>query len=95
MEKIVKNQIGDFFALRPFFSIHGLRMVWWLFLLVYGFHFYGVAYASIQHIGQYSTYAALILYLPNLLEFVVQIAIVRVLLEVALLRIGHSSHNPD
>jgi hypothetical protein len=79
------NVLIDFFALRPVFTFFGLKMVWYLYLL----HTLVQLYASIAGIAtvmsqrgiNWETWVPNLL--PAILGIIAQIAIVRLLIEVA------------
>ena len=85
--------IQDFFALRPTFTVGALRLVWWAFLLERALSLIGIGSAIFQTSSL--TLSTLLLYLPNLLDIVVWIALVRIFLEVAVLVIRRHEVNPN
>ena len=76
------NTLVDFFALRPVFTRYGLRIIWFAFLLNLAIQIFSLA------VGTYAMYGRLNIgqwleFIPLLFSPLVQIALVRVLLEVA------------
>jgi hypothetical protein len=72
----------DFFALRPVITLYGLKIVWFIFLLNLAIQIFSLA------VGTYAAYGRLNIgqwleFIPLLFSPLVQIALVRVLLEVA------------
>ncbi len=86
------ESIINFFALRPTFTILGLRFVWYIYLL----NTFVQAYVSISGISQILAQRGLQLdlwspnFIPLLLGLIAQLAIVRLLLEVAAIVISGS-----
>ncbi len=79
------NFLIEFFALRPVFTFVGLKIVWYLYLL----HTFIQLYTSFAEVSQLLAQRSIswLSWSPNsvplILGIVVQIALVRVLLEVA------------
>ena len=79
------DDVVNFFALRPVFSHYGLKIVWYIYLTNAALQAY-IAIASIvrvlgQHGVSWESWSPN--FLPLLLGIVVQLALVRLLLEVA------------
>jgi len=79
------NSLIDFFALRPMFTYFGLQIVWYIYL----FHTLLQLYLSLSGVSQLMAQRGISweIWLPNslplILGLIAQVAIVRVLLEVA------------
>lgn len=75
----------DFFAVRPFFTLFSIRIVWYLYLL----HMIVQLYTSFAEVAQLLAQRGIswLTWLPNslplILALVAQIALVRLLVEVA------------
>jgi hypothetical protein len=82
----------NFFALRPTFTVFGLKVVWYLYLL----NVVVQTYSSISNISRIAAQRGLHLQLwspdsiPLLLGLIAQLAIVRLLIEVAAIIISGS-----
>jgi hypothetical protein len=79
------NALADFFTLRPIFTFFGIRAIWYVYLLHMVIQIY-VSYAeAFQLLAQ--RHISWLTWLPNsiplMLEYAVQIVIVRLLFEVA------------
>jgi hypothetical protein len=71
-----------FFALRPVFTLYGLRVIWFALLLNFAIQYFGLA------AGTYASYGVRMFvywrdFLPSIFSSLVNIALVRILLEVA------------
>jgi hypothetical protein len=86
--------IINFFMLRPTFTSFGIRVVWYLYLL----NVVVQSYVSISGASQILAQRGIHLdlwsptYFPVLLGLVAQVAVVRLLLEVAAIVISSSTH---
>jgi hypothetical protein len=79
------NALSDFFTLRPVFTFFGLQIVWYIYLL----HMAWQLYVSVTEVSQLLVQRGISWltwspnFLPVLLALVAQIALVRLILEVA------------
>jgi hypothetical protein len=85
------NHFLDFMTLRPMLTVRIIRIVWWLYLLIMAFSLNGF-WSVFQHTP---VLTAILYLLPNLMELVVRVAIVRILLEVALRILESKTIKPD
>ena len=87
----------NFFTLRPTFTVVGLKLVWYLFLL----HIVVQAYVSISGISQLLAQkgATLGASWPNLIPlfigWIVQVVVIRLLLEIAAMIISQYQHTRE
>jgi hypothetical protein len=89
------DTLVNFFALRPTFTFVGLRVVWYIYLLNVFVQSYVAVFGIFQALAQrgisWETWS------PNLIPFVLgivaQLAVVRLLLEVAAIIIANSRTN--
>jgi hypothetical protein len=91
----VMNALINFFALRPTFTFFGLKIVWYIYLLNALVQTY-IAFATVFRVlaqRGISWEAASPNFIPLILGIIVQLALVRLLLEVAAFII--SSHRQD
>jgi hypothetical protein len=78
------DTVISFFSLRPTFTLFGLKVIWYAYLLLAIVETYGIA------IGTYDAYGSLLsgshwlYFLPAVLGILVRLALVRLLLEVAI-----------
>ena len=79
------NEVINFFALRPLFTHYGLKIVWYIYLANAALQAYIAIAAIFRVLGQHgiSWESWSPNFLPLLLGIVVQLALVRLLLEVA------------
>jgi hypothetical protein len=79
------NAVMDFFALRPVFTFAGLKIVWYIYLVHMFVQLY-VSFAEVAHLLAQRG-LSLLAWSPNsiplLIGLVAQIALVRLLIEVA------------
>lgn len=79
------NALKNFFTLRPIFTFFSIRAIWYLYLVHMAFQIYASYAGAFQVLAQRNI--SWLTWLPNslplLLEFIVQILIVRLLFEVA------------
>jgi hypothetical protein len=86
--------IINFFTLRPTFTVFGLKVAWYLYLLNVVVQFYVSFVGTSQILAQRGIHLDLWSpsLLPLLIGLVAQVAIVRVLLEVAAIVISNSAN---
>ncbi len=79
------NEVINFFALRPLFTHYGLKIVWYIYLANSALQAYIAIAAIFRFLGHHgiSWESWSPNFLPLLLGIVVQLALVRLLLEVA------------
>jgi hypothetical protein len=84
-QRFAMNALSDFFTLRPVFTFFGLQIVWYIYLL----HMAWQLYVSVAEVSQLLVQRGMSWltwspnFLPVLLALVAQIALVRLILEVA------------
>jgi hypothetical protein len=89
--------LGDFFALRPVFTFRGLRLIWYAYLT----NTIVQAYISLDQVSQALTQRGVswIAWSPNLLPLIlgilVQLGLVRLLLEVAAIILSTARHSRE
>lgn len=81
------DTVFDFFALRPVFTEHGMRVVWWLYVINALLQAYIGVDNSIRLLAERGGTVNWVVWSPNFLPLVlgvvVQIALVRLVFEVA------------
>jgi hypothetical protein len=84
----------DFFAVRPIFTLWGLKVVWYMYLLNTLIQAYIAVFGIFQALAQrgISWEAWSPNFLPLILGIVVQLALVRLLLEVAAIILSTARH---
>ena len=84
----------NFFALRPVFTHHGIRAVWYLYLLNAFIQAYTAVTGIIQILAQkgvnWETWSPN--FLPLILGIVAQLVLVRLFLELAAIILANASH---
>jgi hypothetical protein len=87
----------DFFALRPIFTFWGLRLIWYMYLLNTVVQAYVTLDAVFQTLAQrgisWGTWSPNLL--PLILGIVVQLGLVRLLLEVAAIILATARHSRE
>ena len=83
----------DFFVLRPAFTLYGLRIIWFLFLLSLALQYLALG------VGTYAAHGPRMFefwleFMPSVLSNAVYIALVRLLLEVAAIILLHRGPIP-
>jgi hypothetical protein len=89
------NDLINFFALRPVFTHYGMKVVWYVYLFNAALQLYiavnGVVRILAQRGISWETWSPN--FLPLLLGIVVQLALVRLFLEVAAIILANARHS--
>jgi hypothetical protein len=72
-----------FFTLRPVFTLFGLKVVWYVYLILNLIEAYGIAVGTYNAYGHVLGVSGWLYFLPGVLGILTRIALVRLLLEVA------------